>query len=259
MLKAHWTNQPPSLDGSLASPPWAESERSPLFVDMETGNPALLQTEAAVLWDQDRLYCGFWVQEPYPTASLTERDSIIFLENDVELFIDGGDCYYELEINALGAIYEVFFIWKDAFHRFDSQTFDVHHPRAYTFGGDFDRTPATFWDGTHPRGIRWAFRDWDMPGLEVRTHVEGTLNSQESPSVGWTAEIAIPWASLAILSNGRTVPPEPGDIWKMFLGRFQQLPIGSRNVQAAWCVSPHGKYDTHMPERFTPIQFLRPD
>jgi hypothetical protein len=24
----------------------------------------------------------------------TERDSLIFLDNDLELFIDGGDCYY---------------------------------------------------------------------------------------------------------------------------------------------------------------------
>jgi hypothetical protein len=27
------------------------------------------------------------------------------MENDVEVFIDGGDCYYEFEINARGTIY----------------------------------------------------------------------------------------------------------------------------------------------------------
>jgi hypothetical protein len=26
-------------------------------------------------------------------------------------------------------------------------------------------------------------------------------------------------------------------------------------VQAAWCWSPHGVYDTHMPEKFTPVVF----
>ncbi len=40
-------------------------------------------------------------------AHLTERDSIIFQESDVEVFIDGGDAYYELEINALGTLHEV--------------------------------------------------------------------------------------------------------------------------------------------------------
>jgi hypothetical protein len=48
-------------------------------------------------------------------ASLTERDSLIFRENDLELFIHGGDCYYE--VNALGTVYEVFFVWKDAFRQ----------------------------------------------------------------------------------------------------------------------------------------------
>ena len=54
---------------------------------------------------------------PRCRAELTERDAIIFQENDIEVFIDGGDCYYEFEMNALGTIYEVFFIWKDAFRR----------------------------------------------------------------------------------------------------------------------------------------------
>ena len=37
--------------------------------------------------------------------------------------------------------------------------------RAFTFGGNFDRTNAHFWHGTHPRGTRWAFLDWDFPGM----------------------------------------------------------------------------------------------
>jgi len=53
---------------------------------------------------------------------------LIFRENDVEVFIDGGDCYYEFEINALGTIYEVFFIWQDAYKR--GGRFDV--PECFT-------------------------------------------------------------------------------------------------------------------------------
>jgi hypothetical protein len=26
-------------------------------------------------------------------------------------------------------------------------------------------------------------------------------------------------------------------------------------VQAAWCWTPHGVYDTHMPDKFTPFVF----
>lgn len=255
MLIARKTTQPPALDGTLKSPAWAAAQRSPAFVDMATGGPALLKTEAAVLWDDQNLYVGFWVEEPFPTAHLTERDSIIFAENDIELFIDGGDCYYELEINALGTIYEVLFIWRDAYSRFDQAEFDVHQRRAYSFGGDFDRTPEHFWDGNHPRGTRWAFCDFDMPGLQTAVHVEGELNNSNAHSKGWTVEMAIPWISLKLLANGRALPPIPGDVWNLFFGRFQKIAIGEKSVQAAWCVTPHGRYDTHMPERFTPVIF----
>ncbi|MBX7132110.1 MAG: carbohydrate-binding family 9-like protein [Fimbriimonadaceae bacterium] len=254
MLIARFTEIAPSLNGRLEGP-WDSAERSNHFVDMATGNPAILSTQAALLWDHEALYAGFWVEEPYPTARLTERDSLIFRENDVELFIDGGDCYYELEINALGTVYEMFFIWRDAYHRFDQQVFDVHRRMAYTFAGDFDRMPDHFWDGNHPRGARWAFRDFDMPGLRTAVNVDGNLNDGAMRSKGWTAEIGIPWSSLALLANGRSIPPKNGDVWNLFLGRFQQILIADRTVQAAWCVTPHGRYDTHMPEAYTPVVF----
>src|SRR5438874_5762325 len=79
---------------------------------MVSGEPGFYDTRAAALWDDEFLYVGFWAEEPFVRASLTERDSLIFVENDLELFIDGGESYYEFEVNALGTVYEVFFIWK---------------------------------------------------------------------------------------------------------------------------------------------------
>ena len=188
----------------------------------------MYDTRAAILWDDDNLYLAFVAEEPFVSAALTERDSIIFQENDLEVFIDGGDCYYELEVNAANTVYEVFFIWRDAYtrgSRFDQAQFDVHSPAAFTFGGDYDRTPATFWTGSHPRGTRWAFTDFDMPGLRTAVQVDGTLNDDSDIDSGWSLEIAIPWSSLALLADGRTVPPQHGDEWRLFLGRFQRLEV----------------------------------
>jgi hypothetical protein len=84
--------EPLIVDGSLTKPPWEAVEKSPRFVDMVTGQPGLYDTCAAMLWDDTCLYVGFWVEEPFVTAGITERDQLIFLENDVEIFIDGGDC-----------------------------------------------------------------------------------------------------------------------------------------------------------------------
>ena len=47
-----------------------------------------LDTRAAVVAHPDGLLVGFRVEEPYPRAALTECDSLVFQENDVELFLD---------------------------------------------------------------------------------------------------------------------------------------------------------------------------
>lgn len=249
-----------TIDGNTDKEPWRHAQWSKRFVDMVTGEPGIYHTNTAIRWNDEYLYIAFRAEEPFVEARLTERDSIIFLENDLEVLIDGGDCYYELEVNAVGTIYEVFFIWRDAYtkgSRFDIPRFDVHQPTAYTFGGDYDRSGSSFWKGTHPRGVRWAFTAFDMPGLQVATKIEGTLNDNSDIDKGWSLELAIPWSSLNLLSNGRSIPPKNGDLWKMFLGRFQKLMSSGKEVNPhpAWVLTSHGIYDTHQPEKWSTIIF----
>jgi len=249
------------INGDIKKEIWSNAKWSQRFVDMVTGDPGFYDTKTAILWNDTHLYIAFDAEEPNVEAKLTERDSIIFQENDLEVFIDGGDCYYELEVNALNTLYEVFFIWKDAYAKggkFDIPQFDVHQDDAYTFGGDYDRTGASFWKGTHPRGVRWAFTNYDLPGLETAVKVNGKLNDKQSIDEGWSLEIVIPWESLKLLANGRSLPPKNGDIWQMFLGRFQKLIVGGKEVQPhpAMVLSSHGKYDTHIPEKWSKIQFV---
>lgn len=239
-----------TIDGDLSKPVWQGAERSPRFVDMADGSPAWYDTRSAALWDDEALYISFWVSDPYPRAKLTERDSIIFSESDVEVFIDAGDAYYELEINALNTVYEVLFIWQDAYASF-ADRLDLRN--ALSFGGNFDRDEATFWTGTHPRGVRWAFRDFDLPGLETGVKVLGRLNEDREPSEGWTAEIKLPWEGLAAFGANQ---PRVGDQWRIFFGRFQKMRMKGGEVNPAWCWTPHGRYDTHMPEAFTPVRFV---
>lgn len=252
--------RPPAMNGRLDDPAWQAAERSPRFVDMATGAPGFFDTRAAALWDDECLYVGFWVEEPLVRARHTERDSLLFQENDIELFIDGGDCYYEFEINALGTVYEVFFIWQDAYKRggrFDVPEFDLLDTKALSFGGDEDRRPESFWLGTHPRGCRWAFRHWDFPGMRSAVHVDGKINDDSVIDRGWTVELAFPWEGMKWLADGRSLPPRDGDEWRMFFGRFQELNVAGQEVDPhpAWCWNRHGIYDTHMPERFTRVRF----
>jgi len=103
------------LDGRLDEADWNAAEKSPRFTDLVRGEHAIHDTRAAVLWDDVNLYVGYWVEEPLVEGTFTERDSLIYKNNDVELFIAGKDAYYEFEINSLGTIYEVFFIWEQAY------------------------------------------------------------------------------------------------------------------------------------------------
>jgi hypothetical protein len=253
---------PVEINGDLNKPVWKNAVKSPRFVDMVNGEPALYDTRTSVLWDDQNLYIAFWAEEPFVIATQKERDSIIFLENDLEVFIDGGDCYYELEMSALNTVYEVFFIWKDAWKKggkFDVPEFDVHKEKAMTFGGDYDRTGKDFWWGRHPRKLRWAFLDYDMPGLKTGVHVDGKINDPSHVDKGWTLEIAIPWKSMKWLANGRSLPPKEGDTWRIFFGRFQKMTPSGKEVEPhpAWAFNKHGLYDTHIPECFTYVHFTQ--
>ena len=253
----HRTLEAIRVDGRLDERAWSGAPKSPRFVDMINGRPGFFDTRAAALWDDLNFYVAFWVEEPFVAASLTERDATIFQENDVEVFIDGRDCYYEFEINALNTVYEVFFIWQDAYERkFNTPEFDVFSRPAYTFGGNHDRGARTFWRGTHPRGLRWAFTDWDFPGLRTAVQVQGTLNENSEIDEGWTVEIAFPWSGMTHLADGRSLPPADGDEWRIFFGRFEKLAVGNAVVSPAWSWGRIGDTDNHIPERFTRVHFL---
>jgi hypothetical protein len=245
------------LTGRLDDECWAAANWSGRFVDMVSGLPGVYDTRAAVVAHPEGLLVGFAVEEPYPRATLTERDSLVFQENDIELFLDFGWGYYELEVNVLGTVYEVMHIWRESLANSPfagDPTVRLDNPSVFTFGGDYDRRPASFWRGTHPRGERIALLEYDFPGLSVAVSVQGSINEWSTPSTGWSAEIQLPWPELARLSGGTLTPSTPSPL-RAFLGRFQQLPVGGEFVTAAWCHHAHGVADTHQPERFTTVVF----
>ncbi len=244
---AYRVGDPPTIDGHLDEECWRRAPRSARFVDLVTGDRAVHDTRVAVLWDDDNLYVGFWVEEPFVEATLTERDSLIYTDNDVEVFIAGRDAYYEFEINALGTIYEVLFVWEDAIADFPG--FDRDTPGARPWNG------VDFTD--HPRGGRLGFWAWDFPGLRSAVAVDGTLNDNRDRDRGWTVEVAFPWSGMELLApDGRSLPPSNGDTWRMSFSRFNQYKAAPpAQDSSGWTLSPHGVWDSHIPELFPYIRF----
>jgi hypothetical protein len=252
---AYRVNSPLHIDGRLDEPAWQKAPRSPRFRDLILGNEAIHDTRAAVLWNEEYLYVAYWIEEPNVQATLTERDALIYQNNDVELFIAGSDAYYEFEINAFGTIYEVFFIWEEAYEDGSYDTipgFGRNEPGRRDFYGVAYKS--------HPRGPRIGFWNWDFPGLQSAVFVDGTINDDRDRDRGWMVELALPWSGMSMLAMGdhRSLPPKDQDTWRMDFSRFNQYKEAPpANDPGGWAWSPHGVWDSHVPECFTFIHFSR--
>ncbi len=226
------TDSPPSLDGTMSSPAWDKAPWTDEFVDIEGDKKPVprFQTRAKMLWDDEFLYIGAHMEEPQVWATLTKRDSVIFQDNDFEVFIDpDGDNhnYYELELNALNTVW------------------DLRLPIPYRDGGQADNT-------------------WNIKGLRTGVHVDGALNNTKTPSRGWSVEIAMPWSALAQYAKCPS-PPREGDQWRINFSRvewdvsveneaFVKVP---NRPEHNWVWSPQGMIDMHQPERWGYVQFSR--
>ena len=228
-----YTPEPPRIDGRLDDAAWADAEWSEPFVDIEGDRRAAprFETRVAMRWDDEHLYIAARLEEPHVWGTLTERNSVLFQDNDFEVFIDpDGDNhnYYELEINALNTIWE------------------LTMQKPYRDGGP-------------------AVSPTNIEGLQSAVHVEGTLNDPRDVDSGWTVELAIPWSGLAPYSP-IDVPPAEGEQWRMNFSRVEwehALVDGSTyaklpNVpEQNWVWSPQGVVDMHRPERWGYVQFTR--
>jgi len=243
------------VDGNLSEKSWALAPRSRRFVDCLTGERAMYDTRVAVLWDDENLYVGYWVEEPNVRATLTQRDAPIYENNDVELFIAGKDAYYEFEINSFGTIYEVFFIWQEAYDKCD-----------YASDPALEKSKLGGFNGVgftrHPRGLRWLSRHWDFPGAQTAVQVQGTINDDSDKDKGWTVELAFPWKGMKWLAEAdkRSLPPKDGDVWRLDFSRFNQYgaPAPAKDSRG-WFLSRHGVWDSHIPELFPYVHFSAKD
>jgi len=243
-------DEPIRIDGKLDEPCWQAAAKSPRFSDILTGQPAIHDTRAMVLWDHENLYVAYRVEEPFVHARFTNHDDLIYQENDVEFFIGGPDSYYEFEINAYNTCYEVFFIWEEAYKRVGfSQAPEFARANLIPFNGvGFTK---------HPRGLRLGNFNWSFPGLQKAVQIDGTVNDDRDRDRGWTVELAFPWAGMKWLAtDGRSLPPKEGDVWRLDFSRFntyKEAPPAKDS--GGWFWTRHGVWDSHIPECFVLVTF----
>jgi hypothetical protein len=220
---------PIRIDGRLDDSAWRDAPWTDRFVDIEGAKKPRprFHTRAKMLWDDNYLYIGAELEEPHVWATLTEHDSVIFHDNDFEVFLNpsgDGRNYFEFEINALNTGWDLFL------------------PKPYREGGKADNS-------------------WEIPGLKTAVWVDGSLNNPRDRDHGWTVEIAFPWDAFA--SRAPVSRPRTGQEWRI---NFSRVEWGA-NIQNGkyvkvpglpednWVWSPQGLINMHVPDRWGYVRF----
>src|SRR5689334_14713646 len=78
------------IDGKLDDAAWRGAPWTETFVDIEgDAKPRPpLRTRVKMLWDDQYFYFAADLEEPHVWATLTQRDSVIFHDNEFEIFLD---------------------------------------------------------------------------------------------------------------------------------------------------------------------------
>ena len=237
---------PLTLDGDLSKPEWRDVPWTSEFVDISTSTAPRLRTRSKLRWDDTFLYVAAELEEPQLWATLTQHNSVIFQDNDFEIFVDANATtwgYKEFEMNALNT------------------TWDLMLNRPYGDGGGEISCRVS------------APPCFDMqPPLASAVRLDGVLNDPYSPSVGWSVEVALPIEQLMRYNADEAQRPKPGVFWRINFSRVQwaltvngSAYVKTPNCQSCphpgtaaednWVWSPQGEIAMHNPETWAIVQF----
>jgi hypothetical protein len=217
------------LDGNVEKEFWAPAEFTAEFLDIEgscKGRPRF-STKAKMLWDDKNLYFGAILEGDEIWATLEERDSVIFQDNDFEIFVDPDSdthCYYEFEMNAKNTVWDLLL--------------------------------------TKPyRDMGKPVNSFDIKGLKSAVKIDGELNNPAAKNRRWMVEVVMPFESLIeCAANNR--PPETGEYYRINFSRVQwQVEVTDGSYQKKrnpatdqpypednWVWAPEGVINIHYPE-----------
>lgn len=229
---AHRIDTPLDIDGKADEEVWKQAKFSELFIDIEGVKIPKYETHVKMLWDDKNLYFYAELKEPHIWATLKQRDTVIFYNNDFEIFIDpDGDThnYYEFEMNALNTVWDLLLV------------------KPY-------RESAPVLDS------------WDIQGLQTAVSINGTLNDASDVDKSWSVEIAMPWEVLKEASGSNELPAD--EFWRINFSRVnweyelengvytrKKDESGKFLPEYNWVWSPQGVINMHEPEHWGYVYF----
>ena len=220
------------IDGIGDEDSWKKAPWSDTFIDIEGKKEPTYKTQMKMLWDDTCLYFFAKLDEPHVWGTLKQRDTVVFYNNDFEIFIDpDGDThnYMEFEMNALNTIWDLLL--------------------------------------TKPyRNHGVVLDSWDIQGIKTAVHIDGTLNNPNDKDTGWSIEIAIPWEVLKEANTHNNIPVK--EFWRFGFSRVnwefdledgrysrKKNENGKYLSENNWVWSPQGVVNMHEPEKWGYVYF----
>ncbi len=224
------------LDGNIEKEFWADAAYTDYFLDIEGSHmPApRYTTRAKMLWDNQNLYFAARLDGPEIWATLTERDCVIFYDNDFEIFIDPDSDtqqYYEFEMNAHNTVW------------------DLLLTKAYRDKGK-------------------PVNGFDLHGMQSAVYINGKLNDPSADNLYWSVEVVIPFAALYECAQYNRIPKN-GEYYRINFSRVQwkvdhidnsyikqiNPETGKHYPEDNWVWAPTGVINIHYPELWSFVFF----
>ncbi|MBO5253676.1 MAG: carbohydrate-binding family 9-like protein, partial [Clostridia bacterium] len=226
--------KPGKLTGNITKDFWKTGEWIDDFHDIEGDSlpKPWKYTRVKLLWDEEALYVAAELLDDTIWATVMNRDELIYIDNDFEVFLapqDSSHRYFELEMNAANAVWDLL----------------MEKPQ---------------------RDLVRRIIGWDIQGLESAVKIDGKLNDPTADNKRWTIELKIPWFSLRECGEDECYPthfaPDAGEIWRLNFsrveyevttenGRYEKVKdekTGQPLPEHNWVWAPTGVIDIHMPE-----------
>jgi len=184
---------PITIDGNITEKAWQDAQWTEAFEDHQApyAPEPWKMTRVKMLYDDANLYFAAQLQEENVWGHITKRDSIVYYDNDIEIFLDptaNSVDYFEFELTCLNTMF-------DMFHENDNN-----------------------------RGAL-ADRRYDSHGTRHAVDIQGTLNYHYDTDDGWTAEVMIPFEDLISWNPNMPFPIKRGDMWRVNFSRVEYLHI----------------------------------
>jgi len=230
------SNETITVDGKLDEPAWQNVAWTEDFQDIEGPRRPVprFKTRAKMRWDDKNLYIGGFVDGNEIWANMTEHDSVVFNDNDFEVFIDPDATthyYKEMELNAINTLW------------------DLMLNKPYMNGGT-------------------ANNSWESY-MQSAVYIDGRVNDPTANNKYWTIELAIPFKYLIESDVYATDPPKRNDQWRINFSRVQWkvVVVNGKYMKVPntpednWVWSPQtffdwtGAVNMHIPERWGFVQF----